>query len=118
MYAPPAVGYALIVCRYERIKNASTTRSATAIGTTIANAEAPVRLRRPQQSPRAIANITAAAAGSVNPPADHRRLLPSSAAVRSIAESSEVDRGVANLQPGSESGLKSPAATDKITSSA
>ena len=41
MYAPPAVGYALIVCRYDRIRNASTTSSAIVIGTTSANAATP-----------------------------------------------------------------------------
>ena len=42
MYAPPAVGYALIVCRYDRIRNASTTSSAIVIGTTSANAATPI----------------------------------------------------------------------------
>ena len=41
MYAPPAVGYALIVCRYERIKKNKTTSNAVVIGTTSANAPMP-----------------------------------------------------------------------------
>ncbi len=41
MYAPPAVGYALIVWRYERIKKNKTTSSAVVTGTTSANAPMP-----------------------------------------------------------------------------
>src|SRR5712691_7568937 len=41
MYAPPAVGYALIVWRYERIKKPRTTSNATVTGTTNENAATP-----------------------------------------------------------------------------
>src|SRR5689334_14293251 len=41
MYAPPAVGYALIVWRYDRIRNAKTTSNAIVLGTTIASAATP-----------------------------------------------------------------------------
>ena len=41
MYAPPAVGYALIVSRYDRISSPSTTSNAIVIGTTSMNAASP-----------------------------------------------------------------------------
>src|SRR5205807_6009138 len=41
MYAPPAVGYALIVWRYERIRKPRTTSRAIVTGTTSANAATP-----------------------------------------------------------------------------
>src|SRR5205823_567177 len=42
MYAPPAVGYSLIVSRYDKIRNASTTSMAMVIGTTSENAATPM----------------------------------------------------------------------------
>jgi hypothetical protein len=42
MYAPPAVGYALIVWRYDRIRNASTTSIPIEMGTTRENAATPM----------------------------------------------------------------------------
>ncbi len=42
MYAPPAVGYALMVSRYERIRKPSTTSNATVIGTSNENAATPM----------------------------------------------------------------------------
>ena len=41
MYAPPAVGYSLIVSRYERIRKNRTTSIAIVIGTTRLNAAIP-----------------------------------------------------------------------------
>jgi hypothetical protein len=49
MYAPPAVGYSLIVSRYERIKKKRTTIIATVMGSTRLNAKMPaagIRTRR------------------------------------------------------------------------
>ena len=40
-YAPPALGYSLIVSRYERIRKKRTTSIATVIGTTSENAATP-----------------------------------------------------------------------------
>ena len=40
-YAPPACGYARIVCRYENSRTPSTRRSAIVIGTTLENAAVP-----------------------------------------------------------------------------
>ena len=42
MYAPPAVGYSLIVSRYDMIKKKRTTSIATVSGTTRLNAATPI----------------------------------------------------------------------------
>src|SRR4051812_50189947 len=46
MYAPPAVGYSLIVSRYERIRKKSTPSIATVTPTTRLNAAAPTATKR------------------------------------------------------------------------